>query len=114
MSLRTPLAAGEATPTVSWNHAPAGKPTGLSPTTYRSPTSQRPTSHRLEATQALWQVLHSAICWGMIDCNPAKVGVLNPTPRRKEQRPLGSWTELTPGDDRDLPVQRHGAAPLTA
>ena len=29
---------------MSRNHAPAGKPAGLSPTTYRSPTSQRRTS----------------------------------------------------------------------
>jgi integrase len=27
----------------------------------------------------------------MIDINPAKVGVDNPTPRRKEQRPFESW-----------------------
>jgi integrase len=31
---------------------------------------------------------------GMIDVNPAKVGVDNPTPRRKEQRPFESWSEL--------------------
>ena len=31
-------------PVVSRNDAPPGKPTGLSPATYRSPTSQRPTS----------------------------------------------------------------------
>jgi len=30
--------------TVSRNNAPAGKPAGLSPATYRSPQSQRPTS----------------------------------------------------------------------
>ena len=30
----------------------------------------------------------------MIDMNPAKVGVDNPTPRRKEQRPFESWGEL--------------------
>ena len=30
----------------------------------------------------------------MIDANPAKVGVDNPTPRRKEQRPFESWAEL--------------------
>src|SRR5438128_6791415 len=30
----------------------------------------------------------------MIDVNPAKLGVDNPTPRRKEQRPFESWAEL--------------------
>ena len=30
----------------------------------------------------------------MIDINPAKVGVDNPTPRRKEQRPFESWAEV--------------------
>src|ERR671919_580282 len=50
--------------------------------------------HRFEATQALRQVLHGAVAWGMIDSNPAKVGVDNPVPRRKEQRPFESWAEL--------------------
>jgi hypothetical protein len=50
--------------------------------------------HRFEATQALRQVLHRAVAWGMIDGNPAKVGVDNPTPRRKEQHPFESWAEL--------------------
>jgi hypothetical protein len=50
--------------------------------------------YRFEATQALRQVLHRAVVWGMIDMNPAKVGVDNPTPRRKEQRPFESWAEL--------------------
>jgi integrase len=50
--------------------------------------------HRFEATQALRQVLHRAVAWGMIDRNPAKVGVDNPTPRRKEQRPFESWAQL--------------------
>ncbi len=50
--------------------------------------------YRFEATQALRQVLHRALVWGMIDINPAKVGVDNPTPRRKEQRPFESWAEL--------------------
>ena len=44
--------------------------------------------YRFEATQALRQVLHRAVVWGMIDINPAKVGVDNPTRRRKEQRPF--------------------------
>ena len=30
----------------------------------------------------------------MIDLNPAKVGVDNPTPRRKEQRPFETWAEV--------------------
>jgi integrase len=30
----------------------------------------------------------------MLDVNPAKVGVDNPTPRRKEQHPFESWEEL--------------------
>src|SRR6266545_1356692 len=30
----------------------------------------------------------------MIDINPAKVGVDNPTRRRKEQRPFESWAEI--------------------
>src|SRR3989441_4408959 len=50
--------------------------------------------YRFEATQALRQVLHRAVVWGMIDINPAKVGVDNPTPQRKEQRPFESWAEL--------------------
>jgi integrase len=50
--------------------------------------------YRFEATQALRQVLHRAVAWGMIDSNPAKVGVDNPVPRRKEQRPFESWAEL--------------------
>ena len=50
--------------------------------------------HRFEATQALRQVLHRAVAWGMIDSNPAKVGVDNPVPRRKEQRPFESWAEV--------------------
>ena len=31
--------------------------------------------YRFEATQALRQVLHRAMAWGMLDVNPAKVGV---------------------------------------
>jgi hypothetical protein len=38
----------------------------------------------------LRQVLHRAVAWRMIDNNPAKVGVDNPVPRRKEQRPFES------------------------
>jgi integrase len=50
--------------------------------------------YRFEATQALRQVLHRAVAWGMIDVNPAKIGVDNPVRRRKEQHPFESWTEL--------------------
>ena len=50
--------------------------------------------YRFEATQALRQVLQRAVAWGMIDVNPAKVGVDNPTRRRKEQHPFESWAEL--------------------
>jgi integrase len=53
-----------------------------------------PAGYRFEATQALRQVLHRALVWGMIDVNAAKVGVDNPTPRRKEQRPFESWSEI--------------------
>jgi integrase len=50
--------------------------------------------YRFEATQALWQVLHRAVAWGMIDVNAAKVGVDNPVRRRKEQHPFESWADL--------------------
>jgi integrase len=50
--------------------------------------------YRFEATQALRQVLARAVVWGMIDVNPAKLGVDNPQPRRREQRPFESWAEL--------------------
>jgi integrase len=50
--------------------------------------------YRFEATQALRQVLHRAVAWGMIDVNPAKVGVDNPVRLRKEQHPFESWQEL--------------------
>jgi integrase len=50
--------------------------------------------YRFEATQALRQVLHRAVAWGMIDINPAKVGVDNPVRRRKEQHPFESRAEL--------------------
>src|SRR5438067_5014443 len=50
--------------------------------------------YRFEATQAVRQVLNRAVVWGMLDLNPAKVGVDNPTPRRKEQHPFESWAEL--------------------
>ena len=50
--------------------------------------------YRFDATQALRQVLARAAVWGMIDVNPAKLGVDNPSPRRREQRPFESWAEL--------------------
>jgi hypothetical protein len=50
--------------------------------------------YRFDATQALRQVLARALVWGMIDENPAKLGVDNPSPRRREQRPFESWAEL--------------------
>jgi integrase len=50
--------------------------------------------YRFEATQALRQVLHRAVAWGMLDVNPAKVGVDNPVRRRKEQHPFQSWAEV--------------------
>jgi hypothetical protein len=40
--------------------------------------------YRFDATQAL-QVLARAVLWGMIDVNPAKRGVDNPSPRRREE-----------------------------
>lgn len=49
---------------------------------------------RFEATEALRQVLHRAVAWGMLDINPAKVGVDNPVRRRKELHPFESWAEL--------------------
>lgn len=51
--------------------------------------------YRFEATQALRQVLARAVVWGMIDVNPAKVGVDNPPPSRPR------WTRA-----RD-PASRH-------
>jgi integrase len=50
--------------------------------------------YRFDATQALRQVLARAVVWGMTHANPAKLGVDNPSPRRREQRPFESWDEL--------------------
>ncbi|HEY3205731.1 MAG TPA: hypothetical protein VGJ58_02150 [Gaiellaceae bacterium] len=50
--------------------------------------------YRFDATQALRQVLSRAVLSGMIDVSPAKLGVDNPSPRRREQRPCESWAEL--------------------
>ena len=53
-----------------------------------------PAGHRFEATQALRQVLGRAVNWGLLDVNPAKLGVENPQRRYREKRPLESWDEL--------------------
>ncbi len=53
-----------------------------------------PNGHRFEATQALRQTLARAVSWELIATNPAKVGVDNPVPVRREQRPLESWEDL--------------------
>ena len=47
-----------------------------------------PAGHRFEATQALRQVLARAVAWGLLETNPAKVGVDNPPPKRREMLPL--------------------------
>jgi integrase len=53
-----------------------------------------PAGHRFEATQALRQVLARAVNWGLLDVNPAKLGVENPQRRYTEKRPFDSWDEL--------------------
>jgi len=53
-----------------------------------------PPGHRFEATQALRQVLGRAVSWGLLDINPAKLGVENPQRRYTEKRPFDSWDEL--------------------
>lgn len=53
-----------------------------------------PPGHRFEATQALRQVLGRAVDWGMLDINPAKLGVENPQRRYTEKRPFESWDQL--------------------
>jgi len=53
-----------------------------------------PAGHRFEATQALRQVLARAVDWGLLDVNPAKLGVENPQRRYREKRPFDSWAEL--------------------
>src|SRR5829696_5430784 len=45
-----------------------------------------PAGHRFEATQALRQVLARAVSWGLLDVNPAKLGVENPQRRYTEKR----------------------------
>ena len=53
-----------------------------------------PPGHRFEVTQALRQVLARAVSWGLLDVNPAKLGVENPQRRYPEKRPFESWEEL--------------------
>lgn len=53
-----------------------------------------PTGHRFEATQALRQTLARAVEWGLIDTNPAKTGVDNPQPPRREMHPFESDSQL--------------------
>ena len=53
-----------------------------------------PVGHRFEATQALRQVLARAVQWGLLDTNPAKVGVPNPQRRPNEMRPFDSWDDV--------------------
>jgi hypothetical protein len=49
---------------------------------------------RFAVTQALRQVLNRAVAWELIDFNPAKRGVENPSPRSQEKRPFDSWAEI--------------------
>jgi integrase len=53
-----------------------------------------PEGSRFAATQALRQVLNRAVAWELIDFNPAKRGVENPSPRSQEKRPFESWSEI--------------------
>ena len=59
-----------------------------------------PPGHRFEATQALRQVLARAVSWGLLDVNPAKLGVENPQRRYTEKRPFESWDDLDALADR--------------
>jgi integrase len=71
-----------------------------------------PPGHRFEATQALRQVLARAVSWGLLDVNPAKLGVENPQRRYPEKRPFESWEELDALAGRLGP--RHGPMVLFA
>lgn len=53
-----------------------------------------PPGHRFEATQALRQTLARAVDWGLLETNPAKTGVSNPQPPRREMRPFDSDLQL--------------------
>jgi integrase len=70
--------------------------------------------YRFDATQALRQVLARAVVWGMIDVNPAKLGVDNRSPRRREQRPFESWAELDAVAANLPPRYRAGRSPVAA
>jgi integrase len=71
-----------------------------------------PPGHRFEATQALRQVLARAVSWGLLDVNPAKLGVENRQRRYTEKRPFDSWDELYALVDKRGP--RHGPMVLFA
>lgn len=71
-----------------------------------------PAGHRFEATQALRQVLARAVNWGLIDVNPAKLGVENPQRRYTEKRPFESWDEMHALADKLGP--RHGPMAIFA
>jgi integrase len=71
-----------------------------------------PSGHRFEATQALRQVLARAVSWGLLDVNPARLGVENPQRRYTEKRPFDSWDELYALSDWLGP--RHGPMVLFA
>ncbi|HEX5582720.1 site-specific integrase [Gaiella sp.] len=71
-----------------------------------------PSGHRFEATQALRQVLARAVSWGLLDVNPAKLGVENRQRRYTEKRPFESWEELHALADRLGPC--HGPVVLFA
>jgi len=71
-----------------------------------------PEGHRFEATQALRQVLARAVVWRMLSTNPARLGVDNPQPKRKEQRPFESWADVSAVADRVGP--RYGPMVLFA
>jgi hypothetical protein len=53
-----------------------------------------PAGHRFEATQALRQTLARAVEWSLMDSNPAKTGVDNPQPPRREMYPFESDGQL--------------------
>ncbi len=60
----------------------------------RAEAEKVPEGHRYEATQALRQVLNRAVAWGLVDYNPAKLGVPNPQRRAQEKRPFESWQQV--------------------
>jgi hypothetical protein len=49
-----------------------------------------PEGHRLEATQALRQVLNRAVAWRILDSNPARAGVDNPRRQHPETQLIPS------------------------